>query len=353
VTVSDEILYFPSIEFASPDWVKGSLLLWDKIYRIVPKEYTPDDSAEIRMAIDSGLIRNITLEKEDLAQTHDDFLQFVDNLPFMPAGLQEYPNTEPVHKDKIDTRLYPILKKIVNRFEGDDWFYMPTELSKGYMFFLADIVAGRRNMYKGTDNPDAWVTSYYFSEGGNFSEYVYDGEAEGQLAYLNFKDLIPITVPRVPMKSIIRFVEERRDEKKAFREHANAFIEKLAQCESKSHVENLLADYKQDLIKAKDNLRRSMSFCSVDDLSAILTVALPVAMSVLGCLSIYVDRPEFTPIFASLGIGSVAALLELRKAQREQRSAHHASYLLNLEERLAREGKIYKFNNLMEQFIND
>jgi hypothetical protein len=32
-------LYYPSIEFADPQWLWASSLIWDRIYRIVPKDY--------------------------------------------------------------------------------------------------------------------------------------------------------------------------------------------------------------------------------------------------------------------------------------------------------------------------
>ena len=37
---SRSILYYPTIEFQSETWVKASLLFWDKIYRIVPANYS-------------------------------------------------------------------------------------------------------------------------------------------------------------------------------------------------------------------------------------------------------------------------------------------------------------------------
>ena len=45
--ISDYILYYPSIEFQSMDWVKSSILLWDNVYRIVPKGYEPNDLESI------------------------------------------------------------------------------------------------------------------------------------------------------------------------------------------------------------------------------------------------------------------------------------------------------------------
>lgn len=62
----NSILYYPTIEIRDEEWLKSALLVWDKVYRIVPKHHVPNDSDEIKEAIDNDLIRSITLEDDDL-----------------------------------------------------------------------------------------------------------------------------------------------------------------------------------------------------------------------------------------------------------------------------------------------
>jgi hypothetical protein len=49
-------LYYPSIEFADPQWLWASSLIWDRIYRIVPNGYAPEDSENIRKLSETGEI---------------------------------------------------------------------------------------------------------------------------------------------------------------------------------------------------------------------------------------------------------------------------------------------------------
>ena len=44
-------LYYPTIEFRDKEWLWNACLLWDKIYRIVPQDYRPDDLFEIQQII--------------------------------------------------------------------------------------------------------------------------------------------------------------------------------------------------------------------------------------------------------------------------------------------------------------
>ena len=57
-------LYYPTIEFANKEWLWNACLLWDKVYRIVPEGYIPNDRDEIRTLIeDKSVIANIAPEK--------------------------------------------------------------------------------------------------------------------------------------------------------------------------------------------------------------------------------------------------------------------------------------------------
>lgn len=37
-------LYYPSVEFRDPVWIRQACLIWDCIYRIVPEGYSPKDT---------------------------------------------------------------------------------------------------------------------------------------------------------------------------------------------------------------------------------------------------------------------------------------------------------------------
>src|SRR5437588_12611117 len=52
-------LYYPSIEFNDDAWVKVAALYWDKLGRIVPSGYNPDDSDTIKqLTEEANFIKN-------------------------------------------------------------------------------------------------------------------------------------------------------------------------------------------------------------------------------------------------------------------------------------------------------
>jgi hypothetical protein len=84
---SDSILYFPSIEIRDPNWLRAALMVWGKVYRIVPEHYRPDDSDEVKKVGDAGLLTNLRLSKEELSETYDAYSTFMQGLRSVPDGL--------------------------------------------------------------------------------------------------------------------------------------------------------------------------------------------------------------------------------------------------------------------------
>ena len=109
--MSKDVLYYPTIEFYDETWLKSSLCLWDKIYRIVPSSYNPKDSDEVKIAIDNGLVENIILNKHDLAQTAELFESYLENAEIVPAAVEGWENVDVrLHPEKVDARILPILE---------------------------------------------------------------------------------------------------------------------------------------------------------------------------------------------------------------------------------------------------
>ena len=223
----DAALYFPTIEFRSEHWLKASLLVWDRLYRIVPAGYRPHDSPAVKDAVDAGLIRDITLEPPDLIETGTSFEKLVRELEFLPDGLDYAGRLESVHREKIDSRLYPVLEALSANVRGD-WIDLPQELARGYLLYLAKEVAHRRALALATDNPDAWVVTGYLAERGAFSEHVYDSEASRQYCHIGFDKLLPLDASHLPMSAIIRISQESADDRAAFRQTVRRAVDRPA-----------------------------------------------------------------------------------------------------------------------------
>ena len=54
----DSILCYPTSEFRDLAWLKASLLVWDRIYRIVPASFVPNDGDELGITASDLLNQN-------------------------------------------------------------------------------------------------------------------------------------------------------------------------------------------------------------------------------------------------------------------------------------------------------
>ena len=344
------VLYYPHIEIANDAWLKASLLLWDCVYRIVPKAYTPTDNYPVKLAADHGLVQAITLEPADFQTIAKEFTSFLSRLPFLPAGLDAF-QTDRLHKDKIDSQLYPVLERLATRIDPDGFLDLPEGVSRGYMMHLAKSVAGRRNLATATDSRHAWTISPYYHDNGNYDENVCNPEAQAFYTSMVFRDLVPANLMTVDMKDVVEFVEKRRDERENLRNSLNDFVEQLAACDSPDHVRSLCEVFVRRIEQAKQEFRRSMGFLNRDDRHALLTVGMPVAATVFGALG--VDPFSFTKLAGSVSLGAVAAYADYKKVKFRHRKESDMSYLVDIDDDLIARNTIPNYERIFEEFIND
>ena len=151
-----KVLYFPTIEFQSDAWVKSALCVWEKVYRIVPPSYVPQDSDEVKEAIDAGLIESVKMTSADLTKTAADFQKFTDEAAEFPAALQGHDSVR-LHEEKVDQRILPLLQSLAKRIDPDGWLSVSEPVANAYMLFLGKTVAHRRQLAEVTDNEDIFT----------------------------------------------------------------------------------------------------------------------------------------------------------------------------------------------------
>ena len=356
---SDYVLYFPSIEFQNDNWVKSSLLYWDKIYRIVPENYKPKDSKLILEAQEKGLIRNIILDEKETETTVDRFLKFIEKLEFLPAGLEsdEY---SLVHEDKIDSRLYSPLEKIYNIHNKNGWFKFPKELANSYIFYLATAVAKNRGGFSmSTDNPDNWVMSSFFTENGNFNDNTYDRNADGYYSSLILDSFIPADLSNVSMGSIVEFLDDEKEQKERFRSKVSNFTSSLSKCQNQETVSELIEDHLLEIENAKNDLKNSMTF--MPNLKSCfytcLMTGIPLATDALEYFTGGSQDPfNYYSMGGLLTVGAVAAYDNFSQAKANKKQNNFASYLVDVDKNFAlknKKGVYFNLGQSFNEFVND
>lgn len=315
--ISDYILYYPSIEFQSTEWVKSSLILWDKVYRIVPEGYEPNDNDEIKTFVDAGLIENIMPtddEKKSIEKRFKRTCKQMESPQYRPAGLRSS-DYELIHVDKIDNRLYPFLDDISKKidFSENEWVKMSIPLARSYMFILSKVMAEFRNMNQGTDNPDIWSVGQYFSNKGNFGDYVRNPSAKSYLCSLVLDDIIPQDIEQISAKDIVAFSKNRQPERELLRLKIDGLMDNLANVRTQEHAHDIVNDFVNRVEKEKGSLKRSMSFPHSIEFGKALMTGINLSFGAMTALSWTGTPFSIQHLSASVLFGAVGAYLVMIK----------------------------------------
>jgi hypothetical protein len=356
----DKILYYPTIEFQDETWVKSALTFWDKVYRIVPRGYNPNDSDEIYIAKQEGLIEDVFLSADDLKIAAIEFEKFCDNQNGLPAGLDASLYEVRLHTDKIDERLKPFFAQFSKSIDKDGFYKIPERIANGYMFFLSDTVSKRRNIPKLTDNPDMFAAMTYFDVEGEIDEWFTDEEASESYSNLVIENLIPADIRSMSINDLIKLNKGMSEYKTEFRKSVSEFNDKLTKIEDSDFALMEIKKFKDELTRFNASKTEVLKTYIKELKPSLLYVGLPVCTtSLIG--SIYSNPTDLysTMIQISKGIflGGIASLGNAAKDVRNRWTSSRSNYYLELKKQLTSdhnaEIRITNMNNRLEEFIND
>jgi hypothetical protein len=348
-----DVLYYPTIEFRDEDHLKKSLLLWQRIYRIVPDGYSPRDSAEVIEAVAAGRVVNLSLSSDEKYNAAGDFLDFYATRQrtrlVWPAGFDNDEEVAGINVEKIDAKLIPLFEQLAKRIDKEGFMAVPRELAGAYMFYLSKAVAQHRALALTTDTADAWTVGTYFANDGAFGEQVYAEDAENYLGHLAVEDLLPQTLTGVPMHQVLEFTDKFSDERASLEKEFVALQKEIAACRSTEQALYIVKDFAKSFVKAKDDYRATLRTINKRDVYTLLSVGLPVAM---GFLSLHVasgvDPYDSLRLAEGTLLGAVSALAA-RELAPDPKTIE--SYLVAAEG--LRSGSGIYLHRLFEEFIND
>lgn len=349
-----QALHYPTIEFHDHDAFKRSLLVWDRVHRIVPNGYRPDDHPEVAVAVEAGVVHNLIVGEEEKSKAAHRFLDFfaaresTKTMLTWPAGFSTETFTR-INPDKIDAKLLPLFEQLSRRMSADGFLEVPHEHAGGYMFYLAAAVAEERALDLTTDSSDYWAVGTYFANEGCFTESIFDDEADTYLANLAIDDLLPEDLHLVSIDKILRFREETNELRVAFQRELKALREEISRCNNKQHARYIVEDFVKRFESAKADYRASIGFFRKDGICSIFSVGLSAAAGFIAFPTPPGSDP-FDPVRISAGLllGAVSALAT-REMGRKPKSI--ASFLVDAE-RLTRTPS-WLLHRKFKEFIND
>lgn len=355
-------LYYPSMEFRNTAWLKGMLLFWDGIRRIVPESYTPNDVDEVKPFLEAEIIKSID-PREDAAKIADEFRNKLEK-QYTAAALsymerpEDHERYYKIHPDKVDSRLRDLLSAKEISKATKDWLNVSEEFGRYYMLYLSNSVAESRGLAKITDSKEAWAASTYFDYEGEIDPDT-PFEENNQVITLMLRDFIPANIHTIPAKSILSFREKYRSERRRFLESIKSYIAKISDISDPQVIEDAVNEYKKDVEDSIKDFRESLRSLKFTSLAGIKVIAFPLSTNVIHWLGMCTyEYQVISTAVAGLALGLLTSYREYKEKRKALIKECDYSYIYFLDNTFDKwhydGGPLnYHLYRQIEEFIND
>jgi len=356
-------LYYPTIEFNDYGSLWSAALLWDKIYRIVPKSYIPDDPKNVQILMQDGSIGSAIHPDEYARDTAKKFLHDLKTKGWDASALTvsdpEKIDYVRLHKDKVDVMLKEMIISKSQETSVGDWFNVPSDFGGLYMTYLAKEVSERNNLQLISDFPAAWTGTTYFRYDGKIDPDVFsDAEMTHRLANIIISNFVPENILSIPPEEIIRFRKERKHERQRFVLSIKQAATKFANCEDPKIIRDLIEDVKKDIANSIHEYKKSADILNVTGWAGFSSLSFPILSNIILTI-IPLDDPVKIKILSTMGlaIGLIASIAKLQQKQQKLSRESDYSYLLHSCSELRHYDDALGYNTSLwrniEEFVND
>lgn len=354
------ILYYPTINIPTTNWLRHSLLYWDEVSSIIPQSwgdrYLYELSPDIHYLIDEGQFRAI--KPDELIMKADNwdafhefqtefketiqsqqFQNFIRKTPFSISGIHidkiGHPNlVAKVHRNKTSENLVYFLQELGLVKHNDhygEWLIFERHTALIYMSLLAKYLAD-------VDKKQTTIgTNYSIYEKFNFKKVK---ETEGfPVVSLNLSNILPTPVANVPLEKIIDFKKKRYDELLQFRKNLMEFQSKISKAKSNTELKELSVQFQESIKLGITGLSRTLKESRIETIfkSVKSLINLKSPTTIISGATIVNEKYNFvdSPLYLKIaGLTTVGVLeltfnyIEMRNKKTAKTRESAFSYLL-------------------------
>lgn len=255
------ILYYPTIDIPSQNWLKQAVLYWDEVSSIVPSNIDYY-SRDLQYLAEVGQFRpispDILLSQENNWQILEEFTnEFINTI--QSADFQRFyknvsipkiiSNHGLIHRNKTSDHLFNFLKDLglAKNSDNDEWLEFDKNVALLYMSILAKYIAEVDNEFTtiGTD--------YIAYEKFNFKT----GRRTNGFPVVSFdlNKILPCPNNNVTFEQIIHFKNQRADNLRHFRKMISDFQSDISKAESNQEIKEKVINFQDSLTNGVQDLK--------------------------------------------------------------------------------------------------
>lgn len=365
-------LYHPHIHVRNVDWLKSTLLYWDRVRRIVPDNFPPDEEDEERMDVLEAIKANLlprTYTNNYVEAARDRFFEYIWELNKVDRSGKDVSIKQRVtnllstayervtgRKDASSEELKNLLEGLKNEKEDRQWVdlwngKMTNELKQLFLeaglaktgqheyFFVQKAAADIYMMCLANVMKDkigsSLITDYEgYAEVGEHIDYTGPDQSEGYrksvLLRLEIEWPTNETLNGIAMSDFIEFHENSRNERQRFRQALETLVRKAKKIETDEYrSEDFFKHEAQNFKDALEDHKSKMQTIGIKGAGTLLRVSTPgILTSVPAAFAL---NPVTAPI---LGVGIIISLLawwsEVKEQRKKEIDSFNWHYLLSL-----------------------
>ena len=276
--MNNHVLFYPTIEFQDFEWLWRESLLYDRIYRIVPRSYHLNEPRNIRELCEGGEIGAPIYPDAYSAEVGRAFMEKIESDAWTAAGISFHPGEVDrglLHEEKCDEALRRMIIARTGALPEDGFLPVSREFAATYMTFLARNIAERNMLEVVTDSLHAWTAAAYFQHDGQMEMY---GEPfQTHLAAIILSDFLPSEILQIKPNDILEFREKFRDERHNFMDAIKKAAQDISQCRDPEIVKDLVSDVKKEVDSKTKELQKALFYLNVKEFCGIKALSLPIA----------------------------------------------------------------------------
>ena len=342
--MSETVLYYPAINIIDGAWLRKAVFYWDGVSSIVPDEYNPCFSDEIKYLIQEDLYYP-TFPSKLFSYEHADAYACFEHEILKKLSLLENSHTKPFMTDNRNVRLfwselgtiiyykkfsgelydYMLKKNYITAKDGSGWLEMNSKAAAIYMSTLAEFLAKISNtpMVIGTDKASDLYKPYSRSWPSN----------KNFCFTICFQNALPTPVLDVPLKKIVNFRKKRKYELIQLGVKIKSFENSISQSKDIDEIKEKLSEFKNEWALAQMSYSRMLKDDRIDfalsTMKTLCSTSVPGVILAIGT-TLSAPIPQWVTtaslvVGGTIGIGS--SYMKYRKDQRAIRDASGFAYL--------------------------
>lgn len=290
-------LFYPHIHFRSREWLRSSVMYYDKLSRIVPRGVPVDRVHWYRELMNhsqaEAMVRDVDALKANgflideapeavLKEVSEEFSVFLENALSNPErraklipALAHDDSFYSIHPAKIDHQLQERLRGIGLIHERQDDDYSDIELepvtAAFYMLHLANRMAGRRALV--TDEARYQSLMYQPVDGASEKKGVKDQEL--RLATAVFETVIPTGLVNVPIETLMKIQYDLVDQRRRFQDKIRSIAKSMEKIDDPEEIQEEIDVQARKLKDDQEDLRERLKAIGVTGVGALMAVSVP------------------------------------------------------------------------------